>query len=488
MNDQEEPHLLLSELSPYQNQILLNLLELGFETNLCTILLKLYPDDLTFSDFLNRFISDENGVFNHIFIPSQENIHFCEICHGLKSKHVKSTKEEEEKVSMIFKNESNISEEEKSQRSSNIQSLLNRSLIRVKCQICFEELSEQYIFKSNKVNHELCIECLKKYITNEILNNGNIFPLKCPHCDMKILDLNVIKDFFDKTTFMKYHRLMVKSSLNNKKDFLYCPGCFKIIMKSECKSQRYLDFNEKNEAKYLECPYCSTGICTSCNRSDHKPKPCEMMEKQELRLFRNATDIQRCNNCKSYVTKIKGCNHMICVCKYEFCWLCNAEYNVHHYNPDYGDSKMICPFSKREDKLVNITIDMSPKDAKDQSTAPNQGDDLGMRLTSIEQADLEKQEKKYYFKRIKLGILICLCLPVVLLICPIYFFLKDATMHSFWTTNLQRRNCLLKSLILLLLFLISLVIWPYLCIHLIFKIYKTFTIGNQQPLLDGERN
>ena len=39
-----------------------------------------------------------------------------------------------------------------------------------------------------------------------------------------------------------------------------------------------------------------------------------------------------------YTEKNEGCNHMTCVnCKYEWCWLCEEEYNNDHYK--YGKCK-----------------------------------------------------------------------------------------------------------------------------------------------------
>merc|ERR1712226_366704 len=38
--------------------------------------------------------------------------------------------------------------------------------------------------------------------------------------------------------------------------------------------------------------------------------------------------------CKVPVLKSAGCNHMTCpVCKYQWCWLCGAEYTSIHFNP-----------------------------------------------------------------------------------------------------------------------------------------------------------
>lgn len=208
-----------------QNQIFLRLLELDFETDLAFALIKSYPEDLSFPDFLNRFISDENSILNHVFIPSNPNIFLCIICDQPESQHAKVPIEEEEKISKIYKEMTEPNKEEKSQISNVINTSIYKSKIRTTCKICFESKQEQFLFKLNFINHEICIDCLKKYITSEIIK-GKLFPLKCPHCQIANLDLNIIKQFVDQTTFLKYQRLVIGYMIASNKEFLYCPGYF----------------------------------------------------------------------------------------------------------------------------------------------------------------------------------------------------------------------------------------------------------------------
>jgi hypothetical protein len=48
----------------------------------------------------------------------------------------------------------------------------------------------------------------------------------------------------------------------------------------------------------------------------------------------NRGKMTNCPNCGLIVEKEEGgCNHMICSkCKYEFCWICGAKYDVDHFN------------------------------------------------------------------------------------------------------------------------------------------------------------
>jgi hypothetical protein len=40
--------------------------------------------------------------------------------------------------------------------------------------------------------------------------------------------------------------------------------------------------------------------------------------------------LMRCYNCRRFIEKTYGCDHMVCVCKAEFCYLCGAIWSQHN--------------------------------------------------------------------------------------------------------------------------------------------------------------
>ena len=45
--------------------------------------------------------------------------------------------------------------------------------------------------------------------------------------------------------------------------------------------------------------------------------------------------LKKCLRCQIYTEKNEGCNHMTCVnCNYQWCWLCEGQYNYGHYDSD----------------------------------------------------------------------------------------------------------------------------------------------------------
>ena len=43
--------------------------------------------------------------------------------------------------------------------------------------------------------------------------------------------------------------------------------------------------------------------------------------------FVNGCQFKQCPNCRFWVSKIEGCDHMTCRCSYEFCYRCGGPYN-----------------------------------------------------------------------------------------------------------------------------------------------------------------
>ena len=57
-----------------------------------------------------------------------------------------------------------------------------------------------------------------------------------------------------------------------------------------------------------------------------------MLEKDFL-VWKKDKVVKKCPKCKIYTEKNEGCNHMTCTsCKYQWCWLCEGEYQYGHYN------------------------------------------------------------------------------------------------------------------------------------------------------------
>jgi hypothetical protein len=79
--------------------------------------------------------------------------------------------------------------------------------------------------------------------------------------------------------------------------------------------------------KRSRCPACATAICFECLQPFHPLLECAEVEDFEMNEWKKGRDAGQCPKCRAHIERSSGCNHMTCFsCKYEFCWLCSADY------------------------------------------------------------------------------------------------------------------------------------------------------------------
>lgn len=252
-------------------------------------------------------------------------------------------------------------------------------------------------------------------------------------------------------------------------------GCFKIISKNECKTEKYVFFTTNSATMKMICPNCSIDICSNCYRRDHQTNKCEEIADFEMVNFGKAIDVQNCPNCKANVEKINGCHHMTCVCNYEFCWLCNGKYNFNHYNNEYSESEtsMICPFRWRQEDVLRLNmtnINMNSCYENIDLKETNKVDEFALKsLANGEFMKIDKQKRKEKSQLICFLVIGIILSPILIIIFPIYFFLMDVMMSKCWISLMRDGNCLFKTIVLFFLLCFAICFLPILWIVMISK-------------------
>ncbi|XVF63943.1 hypothetical protein PTKIN_Ptkin09bG0127200 [Pterospermum kingtungense] len=125
-----------------------------------------------------------------------------------------------------------------------------------------------------------------------------------------------------------YSRYVLRSYVEeNKKTIKWCPG-------RGCENA--INCFGGSENFDVTC-LCSHSFCWNCLQEAHRPLDCEtamewmLMNNSEventLKYMKVCT--KPCPKCKSPIQKDGGCPHMVCSCKFEFCWLCESDLDVH---------------------------------------------------------------------------------------------------------------------------------------------------------------
>eukprot|EP01088_Endostelium_zonatum_P019477 TRINITY_DN6740_c0_g1_i1.p1 TRINITY_DN6740_c0_g1~~TRINITY_DN6740_c0_g1_i1.p1 ORF type:complete len:541 (+),score=91.50 TRINITY_DN6740_c0_g1_i1:23-1645(+) len=214
----------------------------------------------------------------------------------------------------------------------------------VPCPICLNDFpqSDLHSFGCTDSLHKYCTDCCYSYIT-AALSDISQFPLYCPgktckhpiesSCVETILFLSSAPQSVPLTTAFdlktKFDRLQILS-LNFKGKIITCPHCNEFCEKP--------DENPNNiNNNRVFCPSCRKDFCVKCEVHWHTGVTCEQFREREktedakeLEKMAKENGWQECKGCKVYVAKKNGCNHMRCLCRAEFCYLCGEVFDAGH--------------------------------------------------------------------------------------------------------------------------------------------------------------
>ena len=191
------------------------------------------------------------------------------------------------------------------------------------CSVCYEELSR----KEKKINalpcgHLCCTSCWTNYLQT-LISEAKVEDIKCvePKCDQKLSEDFIMKHIKgNKQLVSKYEKFINRALIIKDPNKKLCPH-------PNCES--YLEKSRKT--KYVKCKN-GHKYCFECLRPEHGKSTCENVLEKDFLLWKKDKVVKKCPNCKIYIEKNEGCNHMTCAtCKYQWCWLCEGKYEYGHY-------------------------------------------------------------------------------------------------------------------------------------------------------------
>ncbi|CAL1390492.1 unnamed protein product [Linum trigynum] len=200
---------------------------------------------------------------------------------------------------------------------------------RDECQICFErfEIEER---ASLSCGHSFCRICCSTYIELSIDDGGaGCLTLRCPepNCPALVCQSAVGTLVSDGRYVEKYARVLRRSYIEGKKGHKWCPA-------PDCETAVEFQIGEKSNYDVV-CD-CSHEFCWNCAEDAHRPLNCATVEKW---IRKNRSDSENvnwvlantkpCPKCRQPIEKNQGCNHMSCKCRFEFCWMCLADWYNH---------------------------------------------------------------------------------------------------------------------------------------------------------------
>ena len=174
--------------------------------------------------------------------------------------------------------------------------------------------------------HWYCKICVNDLITAYI-NDESLHPLRCckteiPICNIELLLCDATKGLI---RFREKHEEY--STPHDKR--IYCPrqGCHQFIKAPPASTSASGRWSSRTQDT-ARCMACYALVCLLCKELVHPGEKCEENKNTtRLRELAKEKEWQTCSKCRRIVERIDGCLHMTCLCGFEFCYRCGAEYS-----------------------------------------------------------------------------------------------------------------------------------------------------------------
>ncbi|OIW24684.1 hypothetical protein CONLIGDRAFT_102739 [Coniochaeta ligniaria NRRL 30616] len=210
----------------------------------------------------------------------------------------------------------------------------------IKCDSCHEKLDPAELAHSD-CPHRYCRKCLEDLFRGCLTDEG-LFPPRC--CQR---DIPLDREFLSEQLIEQYRAKELEFECP---DRTYChqSSCSAFIPRQSIHSD------------IATCPKCSEQTCALCKGATHA-EDCPLdVELLEVLRVAEENRWKRCSSCRRVVERTFGCNHITCLCKAQFCYVCGQKWGT-----------CTCPFWDEERLLdrTNVVVNRAA------AMRPNAGGD-----------------------------------------------------------------------------------------------------------------
>ena len=269
------------------------------------------------------YMTEVDGIYQHNFLPSTnpKEKTLCFICKKQKQFH------------LDYIPDDLINEDQNNNLINNEQELIHVDNDNIKgdnddefaaCQVCYDDIDSKDVkLNTIKCHHLFCSYCWFNYLKTLILE-AKVDEIKCMdhECKEKMTDEFILKHISNDANLVeKYKRFKKRAEIIKDPNKKLCPNpnCESFLQKSEL-------------TKYVECEN-GHKYCFECLKPPHDKKSCDYDIENQFLKWKKGKRVKRCPRCQMFTEKNEGCNHMTCAsCKYQWCWLCEGQYNYGHYD------------------------------------------------------------------------------------------------------------------------------------------------------------
>ena len=196
----------------------------------------------------------------------------------------------------------------------------------VECAICQDTFQVPVgLLRAIPCDHHACLDCKQNWIMSQV--DANILPVRCFGCLA-----SGKQDSGECNTWPEFY---VRASLREKQFTSYLAASLRIWSSSSpdaraCNTHdcQGLTFVQRGEVDWT-CLLCNAVWCVQCRKGHDASISCAKFAEQEKadEEMRNLVDsglLKQCPVCGNGVQKKEGCNHMTCLCRTHFCYVCGC--------------------------------------------------------------------------------------------------------------------------------------------------------------------
>ncbi|KAJ5513557.1 Zinc finger RING/FYVE/PHD-type [Penicillium fimorum] len=159
-----------------------------------------------------------------------------------------------------------------------------------------------------KCSHFYCKACLIRLFTDS-LRDESLFPPQCCH-----KSIVASEKMLGPALVQKHKEKVIELS---DPDRTYCcnPKCAEYLPR------------KITQNGICKCASCGVRTCRKCKKHAHEGK-CVYKPDALLEELAECKKWQRCSNCSRLIELSTGCNHITCICKFEFCYFCGKPWKT----------------------------------------------------------------------------------------------------------------------------------------------------------------
>eukprot|EP01027_Heterolobosea_sp_BB2_P007155 GEZU01010674.1.p1 GENE.GEZU01010674.1~~GEZU01010674.1.p1 ORF type:complete len:362 (+),score=82.92 GEZU01010674.1:75-1160(+) len=209
-----------------------------------------------------------------------------------------------------------------------MQSAHTHSALFYTCSLCTHKIKVDFTHTISTCSHVFCRDCLASYAKTQI--DIQELPITCPlsECKKEIPDTD-LEILLDGEYLQKFNKASVDAVVNKNPFMFSCcptPGC------------GYQFVYYEGDDPHFRCEKCKKHYCLHCHTAYHTNMTCIAYKKKvqaENKIknyfgtfgFSGEKKFKECRNCKYWVEKQHGRNHMACKnCGHQFCFHCGQSY------------------------------------------------------------------------------------------------------------------------------------------------------------------